>query len=55
MNGGRGMSKHRNTDPACIRHSEPRTALGWWWFNRNRGKACIPCMKTRWARAVLKR
>lgn len=35
--------KHRTTDPACMWHAAPSTRLGWWWFSRQRGKACSEC------------
>lgn len=40
---------HRTTDPACFRHREPRGRLGRWWFDRNRGRGCDPCMLARQA------
>lgn len=31
--------RHRTTDPACRRHRPPRTRLGRWRFDRNRGRS----------------
>jgi hypothetical protein len=36
--------KHRTTDPACMDHREPRNRLTRWWYDRNRGRSCEPCM-----------
>lgn len=38
------MAEHRLTDPACRYHREPRTRLGQWWFDRNRGRSCHECV-----------
>lgn len=39
--------KHRTTDPACMWRRTPSTRLGWWWFNRQRGKTCSECADIR--------
>lgn len=37
------LSRHRTTDPACTRHRRPRTVVGRWRYERNRGRACLVC------------
>ena len=45
----REVLRHTPTDPHCVRYHKPRTWLGRWWFNRNRGRCCVLCIG-RWSR-----
>lgn len=38
---------HRITDPACMMHRKPTTALARWWHRINHGRACRECMDIR--------
>lgn len=39
--------QHRRTDPACVFHHPPVTALGRWRYERNRGRICPGCERNR--------
>lgn len=47
------IEAHVATDPRCAYYREPRTWLGRWRFDRNRGRACEACEARPWIWGVI--